>query len=163
MTDPVAERKRLVGELVDAYPREHVNPNNIAVYLSKLSDVPPHLLADVIHDLICTGDRFPTIAQIKAACAEQATRLPTETEALTEIESRLRWRRQPEDTRGAPPAVTPEVAEALAHVGGYAAFKDADEPTIIRGQFARYYREIRAARVRRSQVGARPSLPELGA
>lgn len=148
------ERKHLVAELVDAYPRERIETRNIEVYLSKLADVPPHLLADVIHDLICTGDRFPTIAQIKFACAERVTQLPTETEALTEIERRLRWRRQDEETRGVAPAVTPEVAEALAHVGGYTAFREADEPTIIRGQFARYYREIRATRVRRSQVGS---------
>lgn len=150
----------LVADLILAFPLDRIESGTGTLYRDKLKDIPIPLLEAAIHDLICTAERFPKISQIKAAAAERDLELPSETEALAQIEARIRWRHGPEP-RGPAPPFCAEVREALNHVGGLTAWRETAEPTIIRGQFARYYREIRAERIHAFQTSGLPRRPEL--
>ena len=145
----------VIHDLVAAFPRDGIRDYTIRIYRDKLADVPIHLLEAAAHNLICTEQRFPTIAQIRTAIAELTLDLPSETEALAEVEAKLRWWH---NQHGPRPSMHGAVRDALDHVGGIHAFREATEPAVIRGQFARYYREIRAARIRKLQVGTAPQL-----
>jgi len=59
-----------------------------------------------------------------------------------------------------PPQLPPLVQEALDLVGGPFGLRDAEEPSVVRGQLARAYRNLRARQVRQASVrGLPPMLP----
>jgi hypothetical protein len=126
-----------------------------ADYCLRLNDIPPDLLAAVVDDYIQTEENpfgFPTVGKLRALAAERALALPGEAEALRQIADR-------ELGIG---AINPLVSEALKQVGGWYAWRTCEEPTVIRGQFARIYRELRAAAIKEAQINKfseRPAIP----
>jgi hypothetical protein len=113
-----------------------------------------------------SSEFFPTLRAIREAVAETILELPGEEEALAQIEARVTWGRS-DDRDGDPPPVHPLVRQALDHVGGFHAWKQTSEPGILRSQFLRLFREVRAASIREVQIGRElapgPRRPELGA
>lgn len=156
----------LVSDLADAFPREKIPPNTVAVYIRELSDLPLDELAEAVSDVIRTDQWFPRVADLRQRVAERRLALPSEAEALEQISARTEWARLDDDMRGEPPVIHPAVLRALRLVGGAHAFKAADEPTVVRGQLLRLYREIRAdeiAAVVRPQLPAGPERKQLSA
>lgn len=147
------DSRELLARLADAFPRNQLGAGTLRVYLEELADVPPDVLAQAARALIRTSEFFPTVRAIREACAEHALALPTEADALTQIEARMRWAREPEADRGPAPVVHPLVREVLGHVGGFHAFRATEEQTVIRGQFLKLFRTSRAELVRSTQVG----------
>ena len=141
-----------IVKLADAYPRQTISRATATLYAADLATTNPELLDQAITRLIRTSEWFPTLSEIRRACAEIALELPTEEEALTEIEDRIEWVRirDGHDTGAAP--VHSLVKQALDHVGGYHAFRSSHEPAVIRGQFLRIYRDLRADTLREAQV-----------
>lgn len=137
---------------MDAFPRQEVNPRTLELYADDLSDIPLPTLGAAVKTLRRTSEFFPTIRAIREVAAEITLDLPNEDEALSQIERRLSWRHEDELTRSDPPPVHQDVKRALDHVGGFFAFRSTDDPSIVRGQFLRMYREIRAGRVRTLQA-----------
>lgn len=119
------------------------------VYLDDLEQIPPLLLEAAMTRLIRTMEFFPTIRAIRETCAELALDLSSEVEALRLVEQHLAATR--EGITGVPP-VPPLITEAVKLAGGYRVFRTSDEPAVVRGQFARYYRELRAAAVLEAQL-----------
>jgi hypothetical protein len=115
-------------------------------YVSYLSDIPLPVLENGIDTLICTRteDRLPTIGMIRSVCAELVSGLPTEAEALRQIDDRIFWARARE---GDCPRPHPLVAEALRQIGGINVLTHSEQPAITRAQFARIYRDLRAAEI----------------
>lgn len=153
----------LLADLVHAFPRNSVAPETILVYARELSDLAPAALALAVRSLIRSSEWFPSIRAIREQAAEILLALPTESVALSQIEDRVGWARREEHEREGeePPEVHPMVREALDHVGGFHAFKTADKPAVIRGQFLSLFREMRASRIRDVQVGALADHPAL--
>lgn len=147
-----------VADLKAAFPRDKCPPETFAIYLRELGDLPVDVLQAAARDLIRTCRFFPSIAEIRAAAAEFLLGLPTETEALAQVEARLRWTR---DREGEAPAVHPLVRQAAEHVGGFSTFRATDAPSVIRGQFLNIYRDLRSRGIRDVQ-GTRqpPQLPD---
>lgn len=143
----------ILSDLVRLYEREQVGRERYGILVRELSDVPPEVLERAVRQVARTSEFFPTLAAIRSACAELVLDLPSESAALAQVEARMRWGRADEDARGDPPRVHPLVKAALDHVGGYYAFKSADEPAVVRGQFLRLYRSLRADAVGGLQTG----------
>lgn len=150
---PPPNRRDLLVELWRAYPRQTITEDTFRVYQDALTDVPPETLAPALNAIKRESKWFPTIAEIRERVAELALELPSEPAALAQIEARMTWARESEETRGDPPPVHPLVEEALARVGGWHSFRNAEDATVIRGQFGRLFRELRADAVRTAQVG----------
>lgn len=147
--------QQILADLARAFPRQAVPRETFAVYLRELDDVPPALLEAAVREMIRTKDFFPTVRELREAVAERALALPGEAAALEQVHARVAWARVDEaDRDGDPPAVHPIVLDALAQVGGFAAFRTADEPGVVRGQFLRIFRDMRARAVREAQLGA---------
>jgi hypothetical protein len=137
-----------------AFPRQAVLDGTLRVYLRELADVPAAALDEAVRSLIRTSEFFPTVRAIREAVAERSLQIPHEAAALEQVHARIAWGREDEAARvGDPPPIHPLVRDALDHVGGFAAFRGASEPGVLRGQFLRLYRELRADAVRNAQLG----------
>jgi hypothetical protein len=132
-----------LSDLARAFPQRDIKAGTLGVYLQNLSDLPVGAVVEACGILIRTSEFFPTVHAIRETVAEQVLALPSETEALTAVNSYRRGTAR----------LHPLVREALTMVGGMHAFRVSDEPTVIRGQFARHYRELRAARIREAVIG----------
>lgn len=147
----------ILASLAQAFTRQPVTTQTLQVYLRELEDVPADELEVAVRFLIRTSEWFPTLRAIRERVAEQRLDLPDESTALAQVAARMAWARTDEDDRDPdPPELHPAVREALDLVGGFAAFRAAEEPGVIRGQFARYYRERRGEAVQRVQAGTLP-------
>lgn len=153
----MATRPEILAELGAAFRRDKVPPETFALYLRHVADIPEDVLQAAVDELIRTGDYFPTVRAIRAAAAEHVLDLPTEAAALAQISGRMDWARANDADQGDPPAVHPLVRQALDLVGGYTAFRSTDVPGVIRSQFLRLYKDLRAGAVH--EVQAAPALP----
>lgn len=142
----------LLATLAKLYPRERVTVEQMAAYGRFLADVPPAVLEQAVAQVVATAEFFPSIASLRSACAELQLGLPSELEALDQVDAVLAWRRLDEDTRGAVPALHDVVKSTLRTVGGTAAFVFAERPELVRAQFLKLYREARAAAIETAQV-----------
>lgn len=150
----------LLADLARAFPRQSVTAGTFQTYLRELADVPVPTLERTVRTLIRSSEFWPSVRAVLEACAELTLALPGEADALAQIEARMAWARQDAQSRAQePPPVHPLVREALDHVGGWHAFRAADEPAVVRGQFGRLFRELRARAVRDAQVGDLAALP----
>lgn len=138
----------LISDLVRAYPRTQIGPDTLRVYLEDLGEIPTALLERAVRQSIRTEEFFPTIRAIRHACAELALDLPSDTEALQLVDGYLVQSREVPVAWKMPTLVE----EAVKLAGGYRVFRTSDEPAVVRGQFARYYRDLRAAAVRAAQI-----------
>lgn len=141
----------LIADLMRVFPQATAKlaPQEVdamaRLYARELADLPPGLLEEAVRDLIRTERWFPTIAAIRERTAERALALPEEAGALAQVEERMRWGRLDDSERPAePPEVHPLVRAAVDHVGGFHAFRETQEAAVLRGQFGRLYREMRA-------------------
>lgn len=134
----------LLLELAHAFPRQPLPPETHAIYARELGDIPEPVLAVSIRQLMRTSEWVPTIRGIRETAAEHVLALPTEAQALAQIEARLVWAAQ--GAEGDAPDVHDLAAEALAHVGGYSAFKSI-ETYRARNAFLRAYRDLRQERI----------------
>lgn len=141
----------VLATLKDAYPRERIERSTLVVYVHSLRDIPGDVLAAIVQEIIDTSPWFPSVAAIRERAAERSLRLPGEAEALAQIDARMRW--IDAGGEGDPPPVHHVVRQALKAVGGWYAFRSADA-TVIRGQFGRLYRELRAGTVSSTQRAA---------
>jgi hypothetical protein len=141
----------LVAELAAAFPRQPVTADNVRAYARALDDLPLTVLTATVRELVRTSRFFPTVAEIREAAAERTLGLPSEAEALEQVEIRARWARDHDGQET--PFVHPLVGAAVDHVGGWFALRTTDRPDVLRGQLLRLYREGRAAAVREFQVG----------
>lgn len=146
----------LLADLRHAFPNPSIDQARLDLYLRELADVPLPVLAVAVRTAIRGGDYFPRISELRRLAAEHVLALPSEDEALRQVYARQEWGRRDEADRGDPPPIHPLVKEALDLVGGWAAFRTADEPTILRGQYLRIFREMSARAVRDVQLGTVP-------
>lgn len=147
-----------VADLVDAFPDKAPEEATVRLYISSLADVPPDLLAGAVAQIIRTktDDWFPTIGRVREAVAERALDLPSEAEALRQVDARIAWARLPERDRDAPPPVHPLVSEALDRVGGYHAVRTSDRPDLLWSTLGRLYRDLRSSAILDVQSGRTP-------
>lgn len=146
--------QQILADLARAFPRQTFDAGTLRVYLRELEDVPAEALDVATRQLIRTSEFFPTVRAIRERVAENALDLPGEAAALAQVYARVAWARDDDQEReGDPPPIDPLVRQALDQVGGFSAFKTADEPGVVRGQFLRLYRETRAAAVVDVQIG----------
>lgn len=160
----------VVADLTYAFPDylARLDPdsrrNTIRLYLRELEDIPAETLEAAVSEVIRTSDHFPRVRAVREAAARILLQLPSESEALSQIESRMRWSRESEGERGDAPAVSPIVLKALDHVGGFHAFRSSDEPGVVRGQFLRLFKGMRDDAIRDvNVVAALPPGPALRA
>lgn len=149
---------QIIAELAAAYEKE-LPADTLRVYVRELHDIPTIFLSEACRYLARTVDWFPRIAQIRAAVAEHRLALPTEDEALAQIEARIGWYN---DWQGqVAPFMHPLVKRALGHVGSTYAFRATNEPAVVRGQFLKLYRDMRNSAIREMQVGDAANQPAL--
>jgi hypothetical protein len=151
-------RSDLLHRLQLHFNRQGVDDALIDDYLRELEDVPVKVLDVAVEKLIeeQTQPWFPTLGLILQTCAEVKLGLPVEHEALGGVDGLVEWARGPNLERDErPPAVHPLVRQALRQVGGTAAFRSSEAPAVIRGQFVRAYRELRAAEILKAQRSPR--------
>lgn len=132
---------RALADLARAFPQRKIERETLVVYMNNLADLPPEAVVDACIVLTRVSEFFPSIHAIRNTVAESLLALPSETEALAQVNPHAVLRTHP------------LVREALEMVGGRHAFRVSDEPTVIRGQFLRHYRELRAARIQEAIIG----------
>lgn len=139
------DQAEILRVLFDAFPRTALNKGTPRVYLKHLEDVPPAALERAVRHLIQTSTEpwLPTVGEIRRVVAEQTLALPSEQEALEQVDARIEWARIQEGRRPAPPAVHEVVQDALDLAGGYSALRTAENPAAARGAFLRHYRALR--------------------
>lgn len=142
-----------LGQLRVAFPKEPIHDDRFRLYLRELADIPHVVLHEACRELIRTRTfpTFPLVGEIRAVAARRLVQAPTEAAALAEVEAVLAHTRA--GAEGDPPAVHPLTRAALDQAGGFAAFRVADEPGVVRGQFGRYYRQGVEAALRDAAVG----------
>lgn len=146
----------LLLKLRDAFPRQAKDypRETFAEYKSQLQDLPYDAVHASVNELIRTSEFFPSVRAIREAACERVLALPSRTQALSQIEARIRWQRLSDGEKEASrPVVHPLVQEALDLVGGYYAWKTTDNPAVIRGQFSKAYDELRGQAIRDAQIG----------
>lgn len=141
-----------LADLARAFPRQKIDSDTFRLYLQDLADLPEEVVCAAVRHIRRTSEWFPTVAAIRQEAAERMLALPSEADALTQIEARVQWGRE---QRGDAPFVHPLVKEAVDHVGGFYSMRSAEEPTVIRGQFLRLYRELRSRQLLAVQSDAR--------
>lgn len=136
-----------VAQTVDYLARTfHRQPFAQDVYQAELADCPPDVLAAAVRSLIRTSMEWvPSIGHIRAEIAERLLALPSEREAVAQVDARIEHGRARE---GDAPVVHPLVREAVNHVGGWHSLRASDRPEVVRAQLLRFYRDARAAEVR---------------
>lgn len=151
----------VLADLKLAFPREVVTNERVALYVRELADIPDAALQAACQHVIRNGRFFPLVAELLDAAAEHTLALPSEGAALDQIEARIAWGRNRGHDDTSAPEVHPLVQEALQRVGGFYAYKNAEKPSVIRGQFLGVYREARASTIREAKhAPALPSAPE---
>lgn len=143
------------------FPQRPVPAATIYLYVEHLTDLPEAQVEAAVATLVCTYEWFPTLRAIREAVAENTLGLPSQDQALVQVERLIEWGRLDEGSRPAAPTLHPAVREALDHVGGFYAFRGADEPTIVRAQFLKLYASIRERQIKAVQVRTIPA-PQLG-
>jgi hypothetical protein len=136
-----------VAQTVDYLARTfHRQPFAQDVYRAELADCPPAELAAAVRSLIRTSAEWvPSIGLIRAEVAERLLALPSEREAVAQVDARIEYGRSHEGTA---PELHALVKEAVNHVGGWYSLRNSDRPEVVRGQLLRYYRDARAGLVR---------------
>lgn len=150
----------IIADLAAAFPRMKIDRDTLRVYIADLEDLPIDVVDVAVRDLRRTHEWFPTISHIREATAERMLGLPSESEALAQVDDRIRWARERDEAPDANerPDVHPLITEALDSVGGFYALRTAKEPHIVRGQFLRLYRDARSSRIRDVQLSRRREL-----
>lgn len=138
--------EELIADLACAFPRQEIKRGTFDVYVRELADVPAPVLEQAVQEIIRTHEFFPTVRTVREVAAERILRLPSETDALAQIDSRITWTRDGE--AGDVPEVHPVVREALELCGGFHRFRTGDQASIAQGQFQKVYRERRAHALR---------------
>lgn len=151
---------QVIKRLVDAFHWYPLSREAAASYVSELADVPIPLLEFAVTEAIRTEPKyFPSIGLLRSLAASHSLALPSPTGALAQIQARISWAKLDDETRPEiPPAVHKTVKQALDLVGGFGAFRTAEESTIVRGQFLRIYKEIRDDTLHEATAG-RLALP----
>jgi hypothetical protein len=151
---PVTTTAVTLARLGAAFSFAKVEQATFRLYVEELSDIEPSVLDAAVSRVIRLQSLFPSVKEIRYAAAEIVLQLPREVEALHQAETRSRWTR--DDHEDVPPPVHPLVKEAASAVGGFRMLRTSTEPGIVRGQFCRYYRELREAAI---QEWCSPSTP----
>lgn len=128
----------------------------LALYVDGLSDVPLGVLDDACIAIMRTGMHFPRLAEVRRECAERMLMLPTGSEALQQVENRIRWARH---NTGVVPPIHKLVLEVLDGVGGFYEFRTSEKPGMLRAQFLKLYDALRERAIRDAQVGSLLALP----
>lgn len=145
----------LMEILCDAYPREKLPDKTLKLYIRTLADLPVDVLEEAIWEIVATLKYMPTIAVIRAVACERILALPTEEEALGQVDALMASRASgsPQDA----PALHPLTREAVDLVGGFQAFREARNPGAQRQSFLGIYRRLRERRLTETQTA--PALP----
>jgi len=133
------DHRRALAHLKDAFPNAKITEGTFRVYLDHLDDLPQEGVEKAAYRIVDTQDWFPTIRQIREAVIEETLALPSEVEALAQVEAGGR--------------LHIVVGNALAMIGGKYAWRTAEEPTVLRGQFLKLYRQERERVIQEAMIG----------
>jgi hypothetical protein len=147
----VKSTPEILADLKAAFPRQELDQATVRVYVKHLSDLSATYVEQACEGLIQTSEWFPTIRAIREATAELMLSLPSEAEALAQLDARIEWART--GKQGDEPEVHPLVHRCLQYTGGWHGFREAERPGAVRAQFTRLYQDVRTAEVRSIQVG----------
>lgn len=126
-------------QLAAAYPKTHLGQATLAVYAADLADIDPDVLAGALVDLRRTSRFFPTIAEIREACAIAVIDPPNPAEAFRQASTKAPMHEL--------------VAEARTLVGDSWHWQTSTTHDLER-QFRAAYAETRDRALRKLQVGA---------
>lgn len=146
------EAIELIEMLVAAFPKQKIEPRNVAVYARMIEDFDrPEAEAALLH-LIATATFFPAVAELRTAIAEGRAMLPAWEEAWEKVCAvRKQFGVYVGPRWGIPVAWDALTDETLRTVGGYEAVchvEFEDEPT-LRAQFRDAYTNLRKRRIQR--------------
>ena len=141
----------MMARLARAFPRETLTPERVALYTEMLADIPDPILAQAADTLILTAKFFPAISEIREQAAELTVSLPSEDQALEQVQARIDWAR--DGGGGTPPDVHPIARLVVEEVGGWYALRSSGIADVARAQFVKSYRARRARRIKALQVG----------
>jgi hypothetical protein len=117
-----------LNDLRAAFPRDQIREETVRVYARELADLDPGDVEAAVRALIRTSQFFPRVSEIREAAAALRLALPSEADALRQVEARTEWARLPEQHRG-------------------------DQPSVLRGQFLRLFRGLRQDAIREAALG----------
>jgi hypothetical protein len=142
----------LIETLVAAFPRQKIEPRNIAVYARMIEDFDRIEAEAAIIHVIATQTFFPAVAELRTAIGEGRTMLPAWEEAWEKICAvRKEYGVYVGPRWGRPFGFDDLTSQALQLVGGYESVCQVqfdDEPT-MRAQFRDAYNNLRKRQVQR--------------
>jgi hypothetical protein len=124
------DARRLVGDLLAAFPSARIRPETPEVYSSRLRDLDLADAAAVIEEFIRCDSELPSVGAIRQAVAERREAIPTAFEAWVQI-----------TTRGV--KMHPLTREVCGYFGGTWAFDTSENRETLRAQFLRAYDDYR--------------------
>ena len=141
----------VLARLARAFPRETLTPERVALYTEMLSDIPEPILVQAADTLILTSRFFPAISEIREQAAELTVSLPSDEQALEQVQARIDWAKSGKN--GNPPDVHPIARLVVEEVGGWYAMRSSGIADVARAQFTKSYHARRARRIRALQLG----------
>lgn len=143
--------------LVNAFPKEGIEPRTVRVYCEVLGDIPAAELRAACLKLVASAKWFPKVAEIREAWALARTGpkrggLDAWGDVLREVQ-RIGW-------YGTPQLEDP-IAAAAVKVLGWRALCESDNQAADRAHFAKAYESIAARNLEAVQLGKAGMRPEL--
>lgn len=133
----VANALEQVAVLRSYFPDSRIDDLGVELYARALIDLDPNDLAAGVARCVATLDRFPTVAQIRAATCDVGDRFPTAADAWGEVEKRFGDHGQ----RRLPRWSHWLIALAVDRMG-WQRMCVSTETDVIRGQFFKAYAEL---------------------
>jgi hypothetical protein len=153
------EASQLVAILFGSFPSTHVERRHVDAYVSGIEDLEAQAAAGAVNRLRRTSKFLPSIAEIRAACADQQHGPKrTGVEAYTEVTSAIRWHGR-DYGQGSPTFRDPLIARCLGVWGSWNDCCNAppNDPA-ARARFIEMYDNL-ATRTREELSSGWPLLP----
>lgn len=139
-----------ISELTLLPSQRPVTHETIRLYCRALADLDADDLRDAVDRLVATEKWFPTVADIRASCAERSCKAPAAADAWAEVMRAVgtvgRYR--------VPQWSHVAVERAVEGLGGWQAICDSEDNMADRAHFLRLYAETRSNEVTKTNLRA---------
>jgi len=141
-----SETLELVTRLMEAHPRQTIEPPTMKLYCQMLADLEYVSAAEAVAHLIATCKYFPTVAEIRTCATERATGMLDAGDAWAEVQRKVATYGFHRAMAEGPPAWSNAAVEkAVTALGGFARFCQSEEPEgVLRGQFFKVFDAARS-------------------
>lgn len=134
----ITEINTVINFLIDAYPRQEIQPGTVKVYQETLQDIDPDLLKSAVLKHISKSPWFPSVSELRDAAAsliEQANGEPDAFTAWAEVMGEIRR----VGSYGTPNFSSQRIHKAVDGIGGWRELCMSENTISDRARFVEAY------------------------